>query len=64
MCTNVTSDVFDLINSPNPDLPEELLNSIRNHISGTETPAGAGPEGTWKQVESFVHVDPFTPAIQ
>jgi len=33
MRTDIHSEVFDLINSPHPDLPEEVLNSIRFHIN-------------------------------
>lgn len=64
MGTSVTPDVYELINSPNAEIPEELLNSIRHHITSSDVIGGANdPLGTWKQAESFVHVDPFQPSI-
>ncbi|KAL4511575.1 hypothetical protein ABPG72_012420 [Tetrahymena utriculariae] len=33
---NIETEVLEIINSPNPELPEEVLNSIRNHINESQ----------------------------
>ena len=53
MCTSVTSDVFE-------ELPKELLNSIRHHITSSDISLG---DGTLKNIDSFVNVDPFVPEV-